>query len=341
VFELYGQFGSEPFDMGAGPLVRACLIRLDETTHVLILALHRLICDAWSLEVLIRETSALYNAFKAGKNSPLPPLPIQFADYVVWYHDWLQGENLRRHVEYYTQHLAGAPTALTLPADRPCAPVASHRAGAVNLLSGQDLSEKLLNLAKHSGLTPSMVILGGYALLLMRLSRQDDVIIGTIVGNRSRVELESLIGPFAQAIPMRFRLETDMTVTGFLHAVREVALASQSYQSLPSEKIFEAMNLHHRPIGALFRFQNEPRSALSLDGLSIQAQPDGPGGRPDLLHVDVSLVVDQRPDQILANLHYAMDKFDRATAEAWLDRLRSVYAGMTERPDRRIADWEF
>ncbi|WP_252513694.1 non-ribosomal peptide synthetase [Xanthomonas arboricola] len=341
VFDLYRQFGSEPFDVSAGPLLRACLIRLDPSTHVLILALHRLICDAWSLEVLIRETSALYNAFKAGENPSLPPLPIQFADYVAWFHDWMQGENLRKHVEYYTHHLAGAPVALALPADTPVGPVDSHRAAAVHLVCGRALSNGLLRLVKDSGVTPSMAILAGYALLLMRLSGQDDVIIGTIVGNRPRMELESLIGPFAQAIAMRFRVDADMTVSGFLHAVREVAVASQSYQSLSAEKIFDAMNLRHRPIGALFRFQNEPRSPLSLDGLSVQPQPDGPEGRPDLLHVDVSLVVDQQPGQILANLHYASDKFEHATAQAWLDRLRSIYAGMAEQPDRRIADWDF
>ncbi|MFZ5637989.1 MAG: condensation domain-containing protein, partial [Pseudomonadota bacterium] len=341
VFELYGRCGSEPFDTDTGPLVRAYLIRLDETTHVLILALHRLICDAWSLAVLIREAGMLYNAFRAGRGDPLPPLPVQFADYAVWFRDWLRGETLQRHVDHYMRHLEGAPTALTLPSDRPAPAQPSHRAGAVHLLCGGELSGAVLDLGKEYGITPSMTLLAAYALLLMRLSGQDDIVVGVVTGNRPRTELEALIGPFAQAVPMRLRMRPDMTISDYLLGVRDVALGAQDYQSLPADTIFEAMRLSSRPIAALFRFQNEPRSPLHLDGLRVEPQPDGPGGRPDLLHVDVSLVVDQAPDQLLVNMHYATDRYDGTTAQGWIDRYRKVLAGMAERPDRTIADWTF
>jgi acyl carrier protein len=195
------------FDLSTGPLIRGRLLKLSDEEHVLLLTQHHIVSDGWSLGILVREVAALYAAFHNGKADPLPPLEIQYADYAQWQRSWLQGEELARQLDFWKDHLAGAPALLNLPLDRPRPAVQSHAGGAVPLMLSPELTANLRAFAQRHGVTPFMTLLAGWGLLLARLSGQQEVVIGTPVANRQRRETEELIGFFVNTLAMRLRFD--------------------------------------------------------------------------------------------------------------------------------------
>ncbi|HEX8176353.1 MAG TPA: condensation domain-containing protein, partial [Pyrinomonadaceae bacterium] len=192
-----------PFELERAPLLRATLLRLSETEHVLLFTMHHIISDAWSMALLVREVASLYTAFMAGKPSPLRELPIQYADYAVWQREWLSGEVLDEQLQYWREQLEGAPTELSLPTDRRRPSVPTHRGARYDFTLQEELSEELRELSRREGVTLFMTLLAGWSLLLGRYAAVEDVLVGTPIAGRTRAEVEDLIGFFVNTLVMR------------------------------------------------------------------------------------------------------------------------------------------
>ena len=190
---LVREEAASEFDLEAGPLIRGRLIQLGEEEQALLITMHHIVSDGWSMQVLIRELSALYGAFARGEEDPLPELSLQYADYAVWQRQWIEGETLRQQGEYWERTLAGAPTLLELPTDHPRPAEQDYAGEWVRLELDEELSRGLKELSKKHGTTLYMTLLAGWSALLARLSGQEEVVIGTPVANRGRVEIEGLI----------------------------------------------------------------------------------------------------------------------------------------------------
>jgi hypothetical protein len=230
-----------PFDLRQGPVWRARLVRLAAAEHVLLFTMHHIVSDGWSMEILTREVSALYDAYVAGKQSPLPELPIQYADYAVWQREWLQGELLEEQLGYWRNQLSGAPAVLELPTDRPRPAQLSHRGAYLPLQLSAALTSELKQLSQREGVTLFMSLLAGWQLLLARYSRQRDVVVGSPVANRTRAEVEGLIGFFVNTLVLRTEVDGELRVRELLQRVREVCLGAYAHQEVPFEMLVEQL----------------------------------------------------------------------------------------------------
>jgi Condensation domain/AMP-binding enzyme/AMP-binding enzyme C-terminal domain/Phosphopantetheine attachment site len=264
-----------PFDLEQGPLLRAKLIRLGAEEHALILTMHHIVSDGWSQGVFWRELTTLYEAFAAGKPSPLPGRTIQYADFAHWQRLWLQGEVLDTQLAYWTRQLAGIST-LQLPTDRPRPEVNTFRGARRVLTLSPTLTQALKALSRRHGVTLFMTLLAAFQTLLHRYTGQDDIAVGSLIANRNRAEIEGLIGFFVNTLVLRTDLSGDTSFQELLERVREVALGAYSHQDLPFEKLVEELqpqrHLSHNPLfQVLFIFQNAPRPATELMGLTLRS----------------------------------------------------------------------
>jgi hypothetical protein len=252
-----------PFDLSRDVLLRATLLRLGTEEHVLLLVTHQIASDEWSTAVLYRDFAAFYTAFTTGGAASLPALPIQYADYTLWQRQWLHGERLETQLAYWTQQLAGAPPMLELPTDRPRPPVQTYRGARHALALTPALTEALNAVSRQAGVTLFMTLLGAFQTLLYRYTRQDDLVVGSPIAGRIRPELEGLIGPFVNTLPLRTDLSGDPTFRDLLGRVREVVRAAYAHQELPFEKLVDALpperSLIRSPLyHVLFTFQEFP-----------------------------------------------------------------------------------
>ncbi|HEV3049323.1 MAG TPA: condensation domain-containing protein, partial [Longimicrobium sp.] len=232
---------SRPFDLSAGPLFRAALLRLGQEDHVLLLSMHHIVSDEWSMGVLFGELSVLYEAYREGRESPLPELPVQYADYAVWQREHLAGEVLQRHLSYWRERLAGAPELLELPIDRPRPAVRTHRGGTVPVELSPELLERLQALGRSEGATLYMTVLGAFQVLLSKYAGSDDVVVGSPIAGRTRREVEGLIGFFVNTLVLRTDLSGDPGFREVLRRVREVTLGAYAHQDLPFERVVEEL----------------------------------------------------------------------------------------------------
>jgi amino acid adenylation domain-containing protein len=264
----------QPFDLTHGPLLRALLLRQSDDEHVLILTMHHIAADGWSIGVLFRELIALYESFVGAKPSTLPTLSIQYADYAVWQRQWLRGEVLEKLLSYWRKQLAGAPPVLELPADNPRPQVQSFRGAYETLALPEQLASDLKRLSQNQGVTLFMTCLAAFQLLLSRFSGQQDLIVGTDVANRNRVETESLIGCFTNLLPLRAKLSGDLKFSELLRQVRETTLEGYAHQDLPFEKLVEELAperaLGRNPlVQVLLVMQNQPTLLMELPELTV------------------------------------------------------------------------
>ncbi|HYW07696.1 MAG TPA: condensation domain-containing protein, partial [Longimicrobium sp.] len=319
-----------PFDLAAGPLFRGRLIRLADDEHVLVLTMHHIVSDGWSMGVLIRELSALYGAFRAGEPDPLAPLPVQYADYAAWQRRWIGGEVLEAHAEYWRGTLAGAPELLALPTDRARPARVDYSGGSVGVSLGEELAAGLRALSRRNGTTLFMTLMAGWAAVLSRLSGQDDVVVGIPTANRGRTETEGLIGFFVNTLAVRMDLGGSPTVAELLDRVKERTLGAQQHQDLPFEQVVElvqpARSLAHHPLfQVMFTWQNTPGGRPELPGLTM-----GGVGAParDASQFDLSLTLQEAGGRIGGSLSYATSLFDAATAERYVGYLARVLEQM-------------
>ena len=325
-----------PFDLERGPLLRGCLIRLDASRRVLLLTMHHIVSDGWSMAIFSRELEALYASRRAGGEDPLPALPVQYADYAAWQRARLQGERLAREGDYWREALRGAPSLLTLPTDRRHPPEQDYRGALLDVRLDAALTRRLKALGLRHGATLYMTLLAAWSVVLSRLSGQTDVVVGTPVANRDRSEVEDLIGFFVNTLPVRLTLDdaptvADVTVADLIAQAKDRVLQAQAHQDLPFEQVVELVNptrsLGHSPIfQAMFAWQNNASDALRFEGLEAR-----PLRLPHAVSkFDLTLGLGESEDGgIVGEIEYATALFDEATIARHAAYLRQVLIGMT------------
>ena len=326
-----------PFDLSAGPLFRAALLRLDDMEHVLIVTMHHIVSDGWSMGVFFRELSTLYAAYSGGDASPLPELPVQYADYSRWQQEWLRGEVLDQRLSYWKRKLAGVPAALDLPADRPRPPVQTYNGDTCSARLPQELSVSLKALSRREGVTLFMTLLAAFQVLLHRYTGRDDISVGTPIANRNRIEIEGLVGLFVNTLVLR----TDLTgAPGFrelLARVRETALEAYDHQDLPFEKLVEEMHpvrdVSRTPLfQVMFQLRNVPTRPLRFPALEVR-DLDVP---LRVAKFDLSVDITEEPEGLLCLFEFNTDLFDKDTIHRMVGHYRALLEGVAADPDRKI-----
>jgi non-ribosomal peptide synthetase component F len=330
-----------PFDLARGPLLRVKLIRLGEQEHLVLMVMHHIVTDGWSVGVLIREVAALYEAYAQGQESPLDELPVQYADFAVWQREWLQGEALEAQLAYWREQLAGAPEVLELPTDRPRSATRTHRGAHEAMTLTEELSERLRVLSRRSGVTLYMTLLAAWQTLLHHYSGQDDIVVGTDVANRNRAETEPLIGFFVNMLVLRTNLSGDPTFSELLKRVREVCLGAYAYQDVPFEKLVEELRpertLSHAPLFQMvFTLQNAPAEDLKLPGLRLSAvEADHAVAKFDLV-----FNLQEVGGKLVGGLEYSTDLFDAPTVARILKHYETLLEGVAAQPNLRLSELE-
>jgi len=327
-----------PFDLALGPLLRARLLRLGERNHVLVLTLHHIISDGWSMGVLIRELSALYRACGEGAPSPLPALPVQYADYAIWQRDWLQGAVLDKQLSYWREQLKDLPV-LDLSTDRPRPAMQSFRGALIGFDLPESLTKGLEALSQRAGVTLFMTLLAAFQLLLQRYSGQDDIVVGSPIAGRNKVEVEGLIGLFVNTLVLRTDFSGDPTFMELLGRVREVALGAYAHQDLPFDKLVEELqperDLSRNPLfQVMFILQNAPPAVLDLPGIKPSVQ----SAQRVTAKFDLTLAMIKKSDGLRGMLEYNSDLFDAATAESLADHFQTLLKGFLADPDQPVGE---
>jgi amino acid adenylation domain-containing protein len=332
-----------PFDLQAGPLLRAFLLRLGEEEHWVLLVLHHIVSDGWSLGVLVREIGELYDAHTHGRPALLPELPVQYGDYALWQRRWLSGEVEEAQVAFWKEALAGAPTVLELPTDRPRPPIQTFRGASRIVALPASLAADLQDLGRREGATLFMTLLAGFQALLHRYAGQDDILVGSPIANRQRGELEGLIGLFVNALVLRGRLdpatEGGPSFGELLARVRSFALDAYAHQDLPFERLVEELrierSLARTPLHqVVFSLQNTPVEPLSLPGLILEPLGVGSGtAKTDLL-----LSLGEGADGLLGTWEYSTDLFDASTIDRLTVHLRTLLESAAADPGARVGD---
>ncbi len=328
-----------PFDLAAGPLARFSLLRLSEREHVLLVNLHHIAADGWSLGVWSRELSALYEAFAKGEPSPLPELPVQYADYAAWQREWLQGEVLEGQLSWWRERLGDLEEGLELPADRPRPAAPSYRGGTKRVELDRQTVSSLETLSRRQGSTLFMTLLACFETLLLRWSGQERFAVGTPVAGRTRVETEGLIGLFVNTLALRAEVGGDPRFTELLERVRETALGAYAHQDLPFEKLVEALSperaLSRAPLfQVMFVLQNAPMPELSVSGLRLSGLEVESGSAK----FDLTLTLSPSPTGLLVVLEYSRDLFDRTTAARLAASWSELVSAVASDPDRRLSE---
>jgi len=330
--------GLQPFDLEHGPLFRAVLLRLAETDQVLILTMHHIVSDRWSKWILAHELESLYEAFCAGRPSPLSELPIQYADFAQWQQERLRGAVLEDQLGYWKKKLGGDLPPLRLPTDRPRPAVLTSRGATISSRIPLPLANSLKIVGRREGVTLYMILLAAFQTLLLRYTGQEDIVVGSPIANRNRVEIENLIGFFVNTLVLRNDLSGDPTFCEFLRRVRGTALEAYAHQDLPFEKLVEELQprreLSYTPLfQVMFALQNVPRQALRLSGLSVSPLAAETG----TAKFDLALTVLEELDGLQASWEYNTDLFDCSTITRMSGHFQNLLEGIAANPEQRLS----
>jgi aspartate racemase len=328
-----------PFDLSRGPFVRACLLKLADTEHVLLLTAHHFVADGWSMTLFYRELSILYDAFCADKQSPLPELPIQYADFAQWQRRILDGDMVNAQLAYWKEQLDGAPAILELPTDRlrPAAP--THRGACEAVVLSKRLSEALKAFSRREGVTLFMTLMAAFQTLIHRYTSHDDVVVGTAVSNRNHIETEGLIGPFANNLVLRTDFSGNPPFRAILQRVRKTAIGAYAHQDLPFEKLVEALHptrglAHHPLFQVMFILhQQDQEQSLRLKDLSLSILPIEIG----TARYDLFLDLTDGP-QICGSIEYSTELFERSTIDRLLGHFENLLEGIVAGGERRVSE---
>ena len=326
------------FDLEHGPLIRAAVLRLGATTHVLLVTLHHIVADGWSVGVLFSELGRLYGERIGGARAELAPLPLQYADYALWQRRTLEGPALDGHLEHWRSVLAGRLPALELPADRPRPPIQTYAGGRVATIIPPATAEAVHDLAARSGATPFMTYLAAYQLLLHRHSGQDDILVGSPIAGRTRSEVEPLIGLFINTLVHRADFSADPSFSALLARTRDAATAAYAHQDLPFERLVDALqpgrDRSRTPVfQAAFLMGAVGTGELNLPGLSASAVDAGKLAAK----FDITLSLTERAGSLRASLEYNSDLFDQGTAERLLERFVTLLGSAVRTPDAPVS----
>ena len=334
------EVAGRPFDLVRGSLFRAALLRLAADEHVAVIVMHHIISDGWSRNVVVQEVGALYQAYAEGRASPLPELPIQYADYALWQRGWLQGEALDRQVGYWNDRLAGAPAVLDLPTDRPRPAVQSFRGASVSIALSKALRDGLEALARREDATLFMVLLAAFQVVLSRWSGQRDIVVGTPVAGRTDRRTEALIGFFVNMLALRTDLSGDPNFRELLRRARETALGAYAHQDLPFEKLVEELNpvrdLSRPPLFQVMinAFFADAPLAIELPEIKVTPLPD-----EDIsARFELMLRLQEVDEGLNCRFDYATALFEPATIERLAGHFRTVLEGVVETSDARLSE---
>src|SRR4028119_1940215 len=357
---LTAEEAQRSFNLSHDLLLRVTLLQLDDAEYLLMLNMHHIVSDGWSIGVLIQELGALYTAFASEKPSPLPALSVQYADFAKWQREWLQGEVLETQLAYWRQQLNGI-SMLNLPADRPRPAIQSYRGKRQFLQLPKQLSEALETLSQREGVTLFMTVLAAFKTLLYHYAQQEDIVVGSPIANRNRSEIEALIGFFVNSLVLRTDLSGNPTFRELLNRVKEVALGAYAHQDLPFEKLVEELHpdraLNQNPLFQVaFALQNAPGNRLELPELTLSPQqldvgtarfdlefhlwersPNSSGSNQspsNKLWVDSSL-------GISGMVIYSADLFDEATISRLIGYFQTLLESIVANPEQRIANLQY
>ena len=335
--KLLQQEANKSFSLNEGPLWNIKLYQLGEQEHVLFFMPHHIIFDGWSFDVFIDELSQLYSAYSSGEESPLLDLPFQYADYASWHRQWMQGDELKRQLQYWKNQLAGQLPVLDMPTDFPRPAVQTyHGTGEVIALSSKEVAI-LSNLARENGVTLYMLILTVYTVLLNKYTGQEDIIIGSPISGRDRPGVDKLIGYFVNTLVLRIKLDETQNFETLLKKVREICLGAFSHQDTPFEQLVEELDidrdLSRNPVyQTLFMFQDVRNRSMKLGELDLeQVNVNRPG-----VATDLDMWVKQTQDELLLGMEYNTDLFSAESIQALLKHLQKLLKNISENPKTAI-----
>jgi amino acid adenylation domain-containing protein len=327
----------QPFDLASGPLWSSHLVSLSESDHLLLLTIHHIICDGWSIRVLREELSALYLACSSGRSVSLPDLPLQYADFSIWQREWLKSGALNPQVDYWTKQLDAIPTVLNLPTDRPRSAVQTTRGATRQFEIDPGISAQLKALSRREGVTLYMTVLAAFKALLYRYTGEEDIVIGTPIAGRRWVEIERVIGFFANTLVLRTNLAGQPRFRELLHRLHRVAVEAYANQDLPFERLVELLNpdraMSHTPLfQVMFIFESIAEEVNRLGGLSpLSVEGD------NTAKFDLTLSVSDTGPHLVGSLNYNVDLFDASTVARMAEHLRLLLSSIIENPDQAIS----
>ena len=338
VKQLVQQQALLPFDLASQALMRATLVALSQTEQVLLVCMHHIVSDGWSIGVFVQELAALYKAYSQGQPSPLAPQPIQYADFALWQRQWLQGDILQSQLSYWQQQLANAPALLSLPTDRPRPAVQTFAGGHLDFALSVELTGRLTKLSQEQGVTLFMTLLAAFDTLLYRYTEQEDILVGTPIANRNRSEIEGLIGFFVNTLVLRTDLSGNPRFSELLTRVRFMAMEAYSHQDLPFEMLVEALqperDLSHAPLFQVdFLLQNDSRSQVELTGLTVSSLPI----ENATAKFDLTLAMENTATGLVGVWEYNTDLFDRSTISRMTGHFVTLLEAIVENPQERIS----
>ncbi|PYS76408.1 MAG: non-ribosomal peptide synthetase, partial [Acidobacteria bacterium] len=328
----------QPFNLAEGPLLRVKLLRLDEEDHLLLLTMHHIVSDGWTVGVLLKELGALYSAYAAGLPSPLGEPPVQYADFAVWQRTHLQGPLMAEQLSYWRRQLAGAPAELELPTDKPRPPKNTSGGARHYFTLSEELTDDLKSLGREEGATLFMTLLAGWQALLSRYSGQQDISVGTPVAGRTRVETEQLIGFFVNTLVLRADLSGEPSFRELLGRVREVCLGAYAHQEVPFERLVEELrperSLSRTPLfQVMFALQNTPREVARAGELSLRAEALETGRAK----FDLTLVAEELDGGVRVMLSYRTDLFEAGTIARMAGHYRRLLEAAARSPEAVVS----
>ncbi|WP_236142630.1 non-ribosomal peptide synthetase [Nostoc sp. CMAA1605] len=329
----------KPFDLAATPLFRATLLRLSEVENILLLTIHHIITDGWSMGVFAQELATLYAAFSNGKPSPLAELPIQYADFSIWQRDRLQGELLNTQLNYWKQQLAGKLPILQLPTDYPRPPVATFHGAKQYFTLSKELTAALTELSQQAGCTLFMTLLAAFNTLLYRYTSQEDILVGSAIANRNRAELEGLLGLFVNNLVLRNNLSGNPTFRELLSRVKDVTLNAYAHQDLPFEKLVEELqperDLSRNPLfQVMFILQNAPTPVEEVAGLTVRNLEIDHGTS----EFDITVSISEAEEVLTGFWEYNTDLFDAVTIQRLIDNFQNLLISIIINPHQSISE---
>jgi amino acid adenylation domain-containing protein len=329
----------QPFDLSEGPLLRATLLQLSAEEYVMLLVIHHIISDGWSMGILIRELAMFYKAFSQGQVPLLPKLPIQYADFSVWQRDWLQGDVLQTQIDYWQQQLGGNLPILELPTDYPRLPMQTFAGRKHSFIISRSLTENLIAMSQQEGVTLFMTLLTVFQILLYRYSGQEDICVGSPIANRNRSEIEGLIGFFVNTLVLRTDLGNNPTFRELLQRVRQVTLGAYAHQDLPFEKLVEELqperSASHTPLfQVMFALQNTPIPSVELPGLTLSTVELN----AETAIFDLSLLMQETEQGLMGSLEYNRDLFDAETIARMGEHFQNLLQAIAINPEKRLSD---
>jgi amino acid adenylation domain-containing protein/non-ribosomal peptide synthase protein (TIGR01720 family) len=339
VEQLTTEITQKPFDLASTPLLRGMLLQTGEQEHLFLLVIHHIVCDGWSIQVLNQELAALYTVFSAEKSSPLSELPIQYADYSLWQHQWLQDEREKTQLSYWKQQLTNAVTTLELPADRPRPPIQSFSGSTSFFQLSPRLTDMLRSLSKQQGVTLFMTLLAAFQAQLYRYTSQEDICIGSPIANRNHPDIEGLIGFFVNTLVLRTDISGNPSFLELLNRVREVCVGAYAHADLPFERLVGELhserNLSHTPLfQVMFTLQEDTKKDLVLPGLTLKWLQN----YSKTAKFDLTLYVVDAKSELSGWWEYNTDLFDAATINRMTEHFTNLLEGIVSYPEKRLSD---